>query len=77
MRTFQRCCSVLLLVSTVAAAGCATQDRRDAPWDPKREQTLFDQMPNWAETTLWLRRDVDLKVHPQPVQSLEEVRAHP
>ena len=47
MRTFQRCCSVLLLVSTVAATGCATQDRRDAPWDPKREQTLFDQQPNW------------------------------
>ena len=48
MRTFQRCCSVLLIASTLlAAAGCATQDRRDAPWDPKREQTLFDQMPNW------------------------------
>ena len=48
MNAFQRCCSVLLIASTLlTAAGCATHDRRDAPWDPKREQTLFDQMPNW------------------------------
>lgn len=48
MRTFQRCCSVLVLVSTLAAAtGCATQDRRDAPWDPKKGTSLFDQQPNW------------------------------
>ena len=42
-------------------------------------QNLFRDCtePSHAETTLWLRRDVDLKVHPQPVQSLEEVRAHP
>jgi hypothetical protein len=49
MNTFQRCCSVLLLASTVAATGCATHDRRDTAYDPKisQGQTLFDQMPNW------------------------------
>ena len=36
---------VLLAVNT---AGCSTvqYDRRDAPWDPKPGQTLFDQIPN-------------------------------
>jgi len=48
MKTFQRCCSVLLIASTLLAlAGCATNTRKDAPWDPKAGQTLFDQMPNW------------------------------
>jgi hypothetical protein len=51
MRTFQRCCSVLVLASTVLiTAGCAgwqPRDPRDAPWDPRPGQTLFDQMPNW------------------------------
>ena len=51
MKTLQRCCSVLLLISTVAAAGCATHDRRDTAYDPKivQGQTLFDQMPNWQQ----------------------------
>ena len=49
MNTFQRCCSVLVLASTVLAAGCATHDRRDTAYDPdlRKGQTLFDQMPNW------------------------------
>jgi hypothetical protein len=51
MKTLQRCCSVLLLISTVAAAGCATHDRRDTAYDPKisQGQSLFDQMPNWQQ----------------------------
>jgi hypothetical protein len=47
MKTLQRYCSVLLLASTVAAAGCATHDRRDAPWDPRAPYTLLDVVPNW------------------------------
>jgi len=49
MNTFQRCCSVLVLASTVLATGCATHDRRDTAYDPRinQGQTLFDQMPNW------------------------------
>jgi hypothetical protein len=51
MQTLQRCCSVLVLASTVLiTAGCAgwhPRDPRDAPWDPRPGQTLFDQMPNW------------------------------
>jgi hypothetical protein len=47
MNTLQRCCSVLVLASTLAVTGCATHDRRDAPWDPKQGQTLIDQIPNW------------------------------
>ena len=50
MNTFQRCCSVLVLASTVlAGTGCATHDRRDTAYDPKisQGQSLFDQMPNW------------------------------
>lgn len=44
---------LVLLITLVAAStlGCATRDRRDAPWDPdlRRGQTLFDQMPNWDD----------------------------
>ena len=51
MRTLLRCCTVLLLASTVLiTTGCAgwqPRDPRDAPWDPKPGVTLFDQMPNW------------------------------
>jgi hypothetical protein len=51
MRTLQRCCSVLVLASTVlitqGCAGWQPRDPRDAPWDPRPGQTLFDQMPNW------------------------------
>jgi hypothetical protein len=43
--------STLLAASLVVAlAGCSAvpaHDRRDAPWDPKPGQTLFDQIPNW------------------------------
>jgi hypothetical protein len=51
MKTLQRCCSVLLLISTVAAAGCATHDRRDTAYDPRISEgrSLFDQMPNWQQ----------------------------
>lgn len=40
---------ILLIVLAAASTGCATRDRRDAPWDPdpRRGQSLFDQMPNW------------------------------
>jgi hypothetical protein len=50
MKILQRCCSVLVLASTVlAGTGCATHDRRDTAYDPKisQGQSLFDQMPNW------------------------------
>jgi len=50
MKTLQRICSVLLLASSVlAATGCATRDRRDAPWDPRPEsgRSLIDVLPNW------------------------------
>jgi len=52
MKTLQRICSVLVLASTLAATGCASyeyRDPRDAPWDPRPGQTLFDQMPNWQQ----------------------------
>jgi hypothetical protein len=51
MNAFRICCSVLLLISTVAATGCATHDRRDTAYDPKisQGQSLFDQMPNWQQ----------------------------
>ena len=58
MKTFQRCCSVLVLASTVlAGTGCASytpKDRRDTHYDPKinQGQTLFDQMPNWERKCL-------------------------
>ena len=49
MRTLQRCCTALLVASSIAATGCATHDRRDTAYDPdlRRGQTLFDQIPNW------------------------------
>jgi hypothetical protein len=50
MQTLQRICSVLLVASSLlAATGCATHDRRDAPWDPKpgSGRTLHDVLPNW------------------------------
>ena len=44
----QRICTVLLAASSIAAAtGCATHDRRDAPWDPRAPYTLLDVVPNW------------------------------
>jgi hypothetical protein len=51
MNAFRICCTVLAAASIVlASTGCAgytPRDPRDAPWDPKPGQTLFDQMPNW------------------------------
>ena len=49
MKISQRCCTVLVAVSLLALAGCATHDRRDTAYDPKinQGQSLFDQMPNW------------------------------
>lgn len=48
MNVLLRCCMISAAASALLLTpGCATQDSRDAPWDPKREQTLFDQMPNW------------------------------
>ena len=42
-------CAAMLLIAlaAVSSTGCATHDRRDAPWDPKPGQTLIDQIPNW------------------------------
>ena len=44
----RRLLEILLVVLAVASTGCSilTQDRRDAPWDPKPGRTLFDQIPN-------------------------------
>ena len=36
----------LIVFAAASTQGCATHDRRDAPWDPKPGQTLFDQIPN-------------------------------
>lgn len=50
MKTFVRCCTLLVLASIMlAGTGCATHDRRDMAYDPdlRRGQSLFDQMPNW------------------------------
>jgi len=54
MRTLQRCYAVLVAVSLLALAGCATHDRRDTAYDPdlRRGQSLFDQMPNWERRCL-------------------------
>ena len=53
MKTLKHYCSVLVACSTVLlATGCAgyqPRDPRDAPWDPRPGQTLFDQMPNWQQ----------------------------
>jgi hypothetical protein len=41
--------ALLLLVvfaAAVSTAGCATYDRRDAPWDPRGSRSLMDQIPN-------------------------------
>ena len=31
----------------VLATGCATQDPRDARWDPPAGRALFEQLPAW------------------------------
>lgn len=41
---------VLLLALVANATACSLmRDRRDAPWDPKPGQSLFDQIPNWDD----------------------------
>jgi hypothetical protein len=50
MQTLLRYCTLLLAASSLlAATGCATHDRRDAPWDPRPEsgRSLIDVLPNW------------------------------
>jgi hypothetical protein len=39
----------LLVTLAASSTGCANlrQDPRDAAWDPKGSQQLFDQIPNW------------------------------
>jgi uncharacterized protein YceK len=43
---------IMLMLVSLQLAGCSTvvqqlsQDRRDAPWDPKGSRTLLDQIPN-------------------------------
>jgi hypothetical protein len=43
MNTFQRCCSVLVLVSCTACTGLL-RDPRDAPWDPRHPNELLTQL---------------------------------
>ena len=38
--------ALLIAFAAVSTQGCATHDRRDAPWDPKSGTNLFDQIPN-------------------------------
>lgn len=38
---------LVTLVANLTACANLQQDRRDAPWDPKGSQQLFDQIPNW------------------------------
>ncbi len=37
---------LVALCSNLAACSSLLRDPRDAPWDPKPGQTLFDQIPN-------------------------------
>jgi hypothetical protein len=37
---------VVAVSSSVAVTGCASYDRRDAPWDPRGSRSLMDQIPN-------------------------------
>jgi hypothetical protein len=43
---------IMLMLVSLQLAGCSTvvtqlsQDRRDAPWDPKGSRSLLDQIPN-------------------------------
>ena len=47
MRNWLRIVLVVAAVSgSIVTTGCASYDRRDAPWDPKGSRTLFDQIPN-------------------------------
>lgn len=46
MTTAKTVLLLLIVFAAVSTQGCATRDHRDAPWDPKPGQTLFDQIPN-------------------------------
>ena len=37
---------LIVFAAVISTQGCATHDRRDAPWDPKPGVNLFDQIPN-------------------------------
>lgn len=37
---------VCCLLCVLMLGGCRTWDRRDAAWDPRGDQVLFDQIPN-------------------------------
>ena len=45
MRMLRTLLLVLLCANTAACS--LVRDRRDAPWDPKPGQVLFDQIPAW------------------------------
>ncbi len=47
-----RLSALLLVASLLLAQGCAIRDPRDAPWDPKPAQRLFDQLPAWDGAAL-------------------------
>lgn len=40
---------LLLIALVVINTGCSiiAEDRRDAPWDPRRGSSMMDQIPNW------------------------------
>lgn len=46
MTTAKTVLVLLIVFAAVSTQGCMTYDRRDAAWDPKPGQTLFDQIPN-------------------------------
>lgn len=39
--------TLALIIAVAVLSGCATRDHRDRPWDPKGDQQLFEQIPNW------------------------------
>ena len=62
-----RCCILLVAASTVlAAAGCATRDRRDAAWDPRPGHSLIDVLPNWDHKPCRPQSDPDCPRRPRP-----------
>jgi hypothetical protein len=46
MTTHKTVLMLLIVFAAVSTQGCATHDRRDAPWDPRPGVNLFDQIPN-------------------------------
>ena len=52
MTTAKTVLVLLIVFAAVSTQGCMTYDRRDAPWDPKPGQALFDQIPNWEGEAL-------------------------